>query len=92
MDITPENTDVRTDMGVAYYYQGMVGQAIGEYNKTLEYEPNKRQTLFNLGIALANGNPPDVEGAVARWQKIIDVYPNTDDAKKAQEQISKYKK
>ena len=92
LDITPENTDVRTDLGVAYYYQGKNADAIREYNKALEYEPSKRQTLLNLGIALATGPTPDPEGAIAKWQKIIELYPDTDDAKKAQEKIAQLKK
>jgi len=92
LEQTPNNTDVRTDMGISYYYLGMVNQAITEYKKALDVEPNKVQTLYNLGIAYADSSPPDIEAAVAQWQKVIQLYPGSSDAQKAQEMIDKYKK
>lgn len=92
LEQTPDNTNVRTDLGICYYYLGMVNKAIAEYKKVLEIEPNKVQTLYNLGIAYVDLSPPDVEAAIAQWQKVIQLYPGSSDAKKAQEMIDKYKK
>ncbi len=92
LDQTPNDTNVRTDMATAYLYSGMASNAIREYKKALEAEPNKQQTLFNLGVAYSEANPPEIDNAVAQWQKVIQLYPGTDDAKKAQDFINKNQK
>lgn len=92
LDKTPDNTNVRTDLGISYFYLGMTNQAIQQYKKALEVEPNKPQTLYNLGIAYVDLSPPDTEGAIAAWQKVIQTNPGTPDATKAQEMIDKYGK
>ena len=37
-------------MATAYWYMGNADKAIAEFNKALTYEPNKPNTLFNLGL------------------------------------------
>lgn len=93
LDIDPNNTNVRVDMGISYYYLGMVSQAIAEYRKALDVDPQKPQAHLNLGIALADDTPPNVDEAVAEWQKAIQYGGGSPDlVKKAQDQINKYKR
>ena len=47
--IHPENPDVRTDMGTAYWYTGNADRALAELQMSLKYRPGHPQTLFNLG-------------------------------------------
>jgi tetratricopeptide (TPR) repeat protein len=47
--IHPENPDVRTDMGTAYWYTGDAEKALAAMGTSLKYRPGHPQTLFNLG-------------------------------------------
>jgi len=75
LKLHPENTDVRTDMATAYWYNGNADEAIVEFQKSLTYDPNKANTLFNLGIVEWQGKM-DADRAVAAWQKLLDTNPN----------------
>lgn len=80
LKIQPADTSVRTDLGTAHWYSGNADAAIAEFNKALTYDPNKADTLFNLGIVKWQGKK-DGPGAVAAWQKLLDTnpaYPNKD--------------
>ena len=47
--IHPDNPDVRTDMGTAYWYTGNAEKALTAMETSLKYRPGHPQTLFNLG-------------------------------------------
>lgn len=75
LKIQPTNTNVRTDMGIAYWEGSRnADRAIKEFNTVLSYEPTKPQTLQSLGIVKLQGKA-DVKGAVAAWQKLLDTNP-----------------
>lgn len=71
----PTDTSVRTDMATAYWYAGNPDAAIVEFKHALADEPNKPNTLFNLGVVQWQGKM-DVQGALATWQKLLDTNPN----------------
>ena len=51
-----------------------------QYEKSLSNDPNKPDTLFNLGIVKWQGKKNGL-GAVAAWQELLDTipsYPNKD--------------
>ncbi len=75
LKLQPTNTNVRTDMGIAYW-EGMrdADRAIAEFNTALKYEPTKPQTLQSMGIVKWQGKS-DVKGAVAAWQKLLETNP-----------------
>lgn len=75
LNVQPANSSVRTDMATAIWYLGDADNAIKEFQKSLTYEPNKANTLFNLGIVQWQGKM-DIKGAVATWQKLLDTNPN----------------
>ena len=75
LKIKPSDTGIRTDMATAYWYLGNADSAIAEFQKSLSYEPNKPNTLFNLGIVQWQGKM-DIDKAVATWQKLLDTNPN----------------
>jgi cytochrome c-type biogenesis protein CcmH/NrfG len=82
LKIEPSNTNVRTDMGIAYW-EGMhdADRAISEFNKALSYEPTKPQTLQSIGIVKWQGKS-DAKGAIASWEKLLQTnpaYENRDD-------------
>ena len=91
LKVAPANTGVRTDMATAYWYTGNIDAAIAEFQKSLSYEPNKANTLFNLGIVEWQGKM-DIDKAVATWQKLLDTNPNYEGKDKVLELIAQAKK
>lgn len=93
LDIDPNNTNVRVDLGTSYLSLGMVSQAIKEYRKALEIDPQKPEAHLNLGNALVSDVTPNVDEAISEWQKAVQFAgDNKDVAKKAQDQLNKYKR
>jgi tetratricopeptide (TPR) repeat protein len=89
--VEPANTGVRTDMATAYWYTGNADTAIAELQKSLSYEPNKANTLFNLGIVEWQGKM-DIDKALATWQKLLDTNPNYEGKDKVLELMAQAKK
>ena len=87
----PSDAAVRTDMATAYWYMGNADTAIAEFNKSLTYEPNKPNTLFNLGLVKWQGKM-DINGAVADWQKLLATNPNYEAKDKVEQMIAEAKK
>lgn len=87
----PSDAAVRTDMATAYWYMGNADAAIVEFNKALTYEPNKANTLFNLGLVKWQGKM-DIQGAVADWEKLLATNPNYEGKEKVQQMIAEAKK
>ncbi len=93
--VKPEDTNVRTDLGTMYYYQGrlkgdntLIQQAVDTWQVALSYEPDKVQTLLNLGLGYAALGQTDQ--AIAEWQRVIEVAPGTQEATTAQNFIDEY--
>jgi cytochrome c-type biogenesis protein CcmH/NrfG len=87
----PSDAAVRTDMATAYWYMGNADTAIAEFNKALTYEPNKPNTLFNLGLVKWQGKM-DINGAVADWEKLLATNPNYEGKDKVEQMIAEAKK
>lgn len=87
----PADAGVRTDMATAYWYMGNADSAITEFNKALTYEPNKPNTLFNLGLVKWQGKM-DINGAVADWEKLLATNPNYEGKDKVEHMIAEAKK
>jgi tetratricopeptide (TPR) repeat protein len=92
---TPENAQVRTDLGAVYFYQSrllsdtvLLQQAIATWQVALEYEPDKPETLFNMGLGYADLGA--VDQAIAFWQRVIEVAPGSDAAQSAEQLIQEY--
>lgn len=91
LEVDPNNTNVRTDMATAYYYNGDTTTAIAEGRKVLAIDPNKVQTRMNMGIWLTSLTPPNVPEAIQNWQVVVNLYPGSPEATQAQALIAKYK-
>ena len=82
--IHPENVDVRTDMGTAYWYSGNADKAVEAMQAALKYGPGHPQTLFNLGWVRWQGKA-DPKGAIEAWQQLLKTnpdYPQKDQVEK----------
>jgi len=92
LDIRPDDNDVRTDMGTAYYYSGFPDKALDQFNVVLKKSPNYPNTLFNLGIVRRDAYK-DKAGALAAWDKLLKNNPNLppDQVQKVQAVIAETK-
>ncbi len=87
LNIIPTNPDVRTDMGTAMWYSGDADGALKEFATSLSYNSTHNGTLFNRGVVLMQGKH-DAKGAIASWQKLLQVNPNYPDRPKVEQLIA----
>jgi cytochrome c-type biogenesis protein CcmH/NrfG len=88
--IHPENVDVRTDMGTAYWYTGNADKAIAAMETSLKYRPGHPQSLFNLGWVRWQGKS-DPQGAVAAWEQLLKANPDYPQRQQVEQYIAKAK-
>jgi len=88
--IHPENPDVRTDMGTAYWYTGDAEKALVAMQTSLKYRPGHPQTLFNLGWVRWQGKQ-DPQGAIAAWQELLKANPDYPQRQQVEQYIAKAK-
>ncbi len=88
--IHPENPDVRTDMGTAYWYMGNADKAVASMETSLKYRPGHPQTLFNLGWVRWQGKA-DAKGAVEAWQQLLKANPDYPQKEQVEQYIAKAK-
>ena len=88
--LQPENVDVRTDMGTAYWYSGNADKALAELQTSLKYKPGHPQTLFNLGWVRWQGKA-DPKGAIEAWQQLLKANPDYPQKEQVEKYIAKAK-
>lgn len=88
--IHPENVDVRTDMGTAYWYSGNADKALAEMQTSLKYQPGHPQTLFNLGWVRWQGKA-DPKGAIAAWEQLLKLNPDYPQKEQVEKDIARAK-
>jgi cytochrome c-type biogenesis protein CcmH/NrfG len=88
--IHPENSDVRTDMGTAYWYSGNADQAVAAMETSLKYRPGHPQTLFNLGWVRWQGKA-DPQGAIHAWEELLKANPDYPQKQQIEQYIAKAK-
>jgi cytochrome c-type biogenesis protein CcmH/NrfG len=88
--IHPDNPDVRTDMGTAYWYTGDAEKALAAMEMSLKYRPGHPQTLFNLGWVRWQGKQ-DPKGAIKAWQQLLKANPDYPQRQQVEQYIAKAK-
>jgi cytochrome c-type biogenesis protein CcmH/NrfG len=88
--IHPENPDVRTDMGTAYWYTGNADKAIEAMTTSLKYRAGHPQTLFNLGWVRWQGKQ-DPKGAITAWEQLLKANPDYPQKQQVEQYIAKAK-
>jgi tetratricopeptide (TPR) repeat protein len=88
--LTPNDANLSTDLGVSYLYTDKPDQAIAQFEKSIAADPKHLKTWLNIGIAKAMVKG-DTKGGEAAWQKVIELAPGTEEAKKAQQGIDALK-
>lgn len=86
----PDNPDVRTDMGTAYWYTGNAEKALAAMETSLKYRPGHPQTLFNLGWVRWQGKQ-DPKGAIEAWQQLLKANPDYPQRPQVEQYIAKAK-
>ena len=86
--IHPDNPDVRTDMGTAYWYTGNAEKALAAMETSLKYRPGHPQTLFNLGWVRWQGKQ-DPKGAIDAWQQLLKANPDYPQRQQVEQDIAK---
>ena len=84
LDINPKDVNVSTDLGIAYYYTNQPDRALEQFERSLALDPSHSKTLLNVGVVRAWGKQ-DLDGAAKAWQRVIDVAPNSEEAKRAKQ-------
>lgn len=88
LGIHPDNPDVRTDMGTAYWYSGNADKALAAMEISLKYRPGHPQTLFNLGWVRWQGKA-DPKGAIEAWQQLLKLNPDYPQKQQVEQYIAK---
>jgi tetratricopeptide (TPR) repeat protein len=81
-----ENAVLHYNLGVVYLQRQEFNEAIGEFQKVLELNPNDAATHYNLGIIYADylGNKPK---AILHFKKYLALDPKDKDADRARKYI-----
>jgi cytochrome c-type biogenesis protein CcmH/NrfG len=82
-----KNVNVSTDLATALYYAGRVDEALTQMDVSLRIDPAHGQTLFNVGIIKRDAKK-DKAGAVAAWERLLQVAPNYPEASKVRTLIA----
>jgi len=84
----PENADARVDMAICYYNLGDNTTAISEMETAIKYQPKHQIAHLNLGIV--NLTARNIEASKEWFRKTVDLDPNSEAGKRAQELLSSH--
>jgi tetratricopeptide (TPR) repeat protein len=90
LGLSPKDVSVSTDLAVSYYYTGQPDRALKQLDYSLSIDPRHATTLLDQGVVRAYGKQ-DLQGAVASWQKVIEVAPGSGDAQAARQKLDSLK-
>lgn len=88
--LSPKDPNLSTDLGVSYLYSDQTDKAIAQFEKSIAADPKHLKTWLNIGIAKAMVKG-DSAGGEAAWQKVIEIAPGSEEAKRAQQGIDAIK-
>ena len=88
--VKPDNSDVRTDMGIMYRKLGQFDKALEEFRKAAQSDSKHVNSRYNIGLVLLH-DKQDIKGAVKAWEDYLKVDPNSERAQRIRAQIEKMK-
>ena len=74
LKLEPNNPNIETDMGTAYYFTGDAASALKHFENSLRNDPRHAQTIHNKFIVLLEGKK-DIPGARAALKQLESVDP-----------------
>jgi tetratricopeptide (TPR) repeat protein len=86
LKINPKDVNASTDLGIVYYYMNQPDRALAQFDRSLAVDPTHAKTLLNQGIVRAFGKQ-DLNGASASWEKLLQVAPNSEEARAAKQAL-----
>jgi tetratricopeptide (TPR) repeat protein len=84
LDINPDLSNARTDLGAMYWRNEDVGLAEQAFRDAISRDSGFGQAYVNLGLLLRHAKN-NIKEARAAWQQLLDVNPNHEMAGKARE-------
>ncbi len=86
LKLSPKDVNVSTDLAVAYHYLQQNDRALEQFDYSLTIDPAHTKTLLNQGLVRAFGKQ-DLKGAATSWQKLIEIAPNSEEARLARQAL-----
>jgi tetratricopeptide (TPR) repeat protein len=86
LKINPKDANASTDLGIVYYYMNQPDRALAQFDRSLAIDPRHAKTLLNQGIVRAFGKQ-DLDGAASSWEKVLQVAPNSEEARAAKQAL-----
>jgi cytochrome c-type biogenesis protein CcmH/NrfG len=86
LKINPKDVNASTDLGISLYYMNQPDRALAQFDHSLSIDPAHAKTLFNVGVVRAFGKQ-DLKGASEAWQQVLQVAPNSDEARDARQAL-----
>ena len=84
----PENADARVDMAICFYNLNDYNTSIAEMETALKYQPKHQIAHLNLGIV--NLSARNLEASKEWFQKTVEIDPNSEAGKRAQELLTSH--
>jgi tetratricopeptide (TPR) repeat protein len=89
--IKPDNSDVRTDMGIMYRALGEFDRAIEEFKKAAQSDPKHVNSRYNIGIVLLH-DKGDIKGAIKAWEDYLKADPKSEKAERVRARMENLRK
>lgn len=86
LKLDPGDVNARTDLGTVYFNLGRPEDALGEYRRSLQSEPNHQPTLYNLIVVNLEGIH-DLGAARAAWERLDRLNPGYPGLDRLKEQL-----
>lgn len=85
----PDDVDARLILGVAYFNDGQLDAAEEHWTKAADLAPTSPDPWYNLGFLFLSRNPPDYGRVESAWRKVIELAPDSDIARTAQNHLER---
>ncbi len=64
------------------YNQDKAAEAEKQWRQVIAVDPKSAEAYYDLGFLYLSQNPPDITKVRAEWNKVIEIEPNSDLAKR----------
>ncbi len=88
LEANPNSAQLHDGLAGAFLHLGLYGSARIQYGKAVALDPSLVEAHLYLGVLLAFATPPDLDGAKAELDKVIQLSPDSDLAQKANQYLA----